>query len=177
MCGPSRSSTGNLIAIIFPSPPSSSLSSSSPNTSYALSFEDTEHPNSKTKATFRIPDMKTLAAFQASMAVEVRIERHGDLTSQSTLPPLYHFRIPAPGTTGKQKQTGSGCEGGEFEVFLPERLELGISERGIVGRQVGVVLEGVDVDVDMGRGSWGLISFFLSFCFSPCILVALWDCS
>ncbi|PYH99426.1 hypothetical protein BO71DRAFT_369019 [Aspergillus ellipticus CBS 707.79] len=140
MCGPSRPSTGNLIAIIFPSP---SPSSSCANTSYRLSFQDTS-PTNTTKATFRITDPNTLNAFRASQAVEVRIERYGDLTTQTSVPPLHHFRVPfsAPGS-------------GEIEVLFPERLELGISERGIVGRQVSVVLAGVDVDVCMGRGVVG----------------------
>lgn len=49
--------------------------------------------------------------------------------------------------------------GVEFEVTLPERLELGISERGIVGRCVRVgVSDGIGTGigvVDMGRGVVG----------------------
>jgi hypothetical protein len=37
-----------------------------------------------------------------------------------------------------------------MEVVLPERLDLGISETGIVGRQVTVTVEGM-----MGRGIVG----------------------
>lgn len=61
------------------------------------------------------------------------------------------------------KMQGDGGEELEFEVTLPERLELGVSERGIVGRcvRVGVGLgggggvgDGIGV-VDMGRGVVG----------------------
>jgi hypothetical protein len=36
----------------------------------------------------------------------------------------------------------------EFE--LPERLDLGVSDKGIVGRQVTVMVEGESVGVGMG---------------------------
>lgn len=60
------------------------------------------------------------------------------------------------------KMQGDGGEELEFEVTLPERLELGVSERGIVGRcvRVGVGMDGGGVGdgigvVDMGRGVVG----------------------
>lgn len=73
---------------------------------------------------------------------------------ENTSPPLHYFRLPL------MKMQGGGGE--EFEVTLPETLELGVSERGIVGRcvRVGVGLDGGGVGdgigvVDMGRGVVG----------------------
>ncbi|RAK87496.1 hypothetical protein BO79DRAFT_269368 [Aspergillus costaricaensis CBS 115574] len=155
MCGPSRPSSGSLIAVIFPSsssasssssPPSSSSSSSSndstsptTNPSYYLFFKNTTHPASDTqtgkesrittKALFRIPDPLTRRSFQESAAVYMRIEKYGDLTVENTSPPLHYFRLPM-----MKMQGGGGGE--EFEVTLPERLELGVSGRGIVGRDM-----------------------------------------
>ncbi|PYI00926.1 hypothetical protein BO78DRAFT_437112 [Aspergillus sclerotiicarbonarius CBS 121057] len=186
MCGPSRPSSGKLIAVIFPpsssssssfsssassasSSFSSSFSSSSSSeeytgntcTSYSLSFQDpntTTSPNSnerKTKALFRISSPKTLSLFRESKGVNVRIEKYGDLTAPITSPPLYDFKVPFSGN-----KVGGKKEEVEVEVTLPERLELGVSERGIVGRLVRVSLFGdgdgnVDEGVDMGRGIVG----------------------
>lgn len=82
--------------------------------------------------------------------MHVRIEKYGDLTAENTSPPLHYFRLPM------KMQEGDG----EFEVALPERLELGVSERGIVGRcvRVGVGMDGIGTGtgiVDMGRGVVG----------------------
>ncbi|RDK43288.1 hypothetical protein M752DRAFT_326151 [Aspergillus phoenicis ATCC 13157] len=186
MCGPSRPSSGSLIAVIFPSSspssasssasstpssPSSSSSllssndssSSTSNTSYNLFFRNTTHPDSDqrsqtwntsttttTKALFRISDPLTRRSFQESAAVHVRIEKYGDLTAENNSPPLHYFRLPM------KMQEGDG----EFEVALPERLELGVSERGIVGRcvRVGIGMDGIGTGtgiVDMGRGVVG----------------------
>ncbi|RDH16903.1 hypothetical protein M747DRAFT_108761 [Aspergillus niger ATCC 13496] len=189
MCGPSRPSSGSLIAVIFPSSsPSSSASSSASSTpsspssstssslssndsssstsnaSYNLFFRNTTHPDldqrsqtewntsssTTTKALFRISDPLTRRSFQESAAVHVRIEKYGDLTAENTSPPLHYFRLPM------KMQEGDG----EFEVALPERLELGVSERGIVGRcvRVGVGMDGIGTGtgiVDMGRGVVG----------------------
>lgn len=76
--------------------------------------------------------------------------KYGDLTAENTSPPLHYFRLPM------KMQEGDG----EFEVALPERLELGVSERGIVGRcvRVGVGMDGIGTGtgiVDMGRGVVG----------------------
>lgn len=99
MCGPSRPSSGSLIAVIFPSSSSSSSASStssisssfsndstsSPtsNASYSLFFKNTTHADpdpdtqvlgNKTKALFRISDPLIRRSFQESAAVHVRIE-------------------------------------------------------------------------------------------------------
>ncbi|PWY88650.1 hypothetical protein BO94DRAFT_464392 [Aspergillus sclerotioniger CBS 115572] len=142
MCGPSRPSSGNLIAVIFPY--------SSSSTSSASSLSSSSSSLDKTKALFRIASPQTLTLFRGSKGVNVRIEYYGDLTAPITSPPLYDFRVPFPGI-----QTGGKGEGNEeVEVILPERLELGVSERGIVGRLVRVSLFG-DGEVDMGRGIVG----------------------
>lgn len=60
--------------------------------------------------------------------------KYGDLTSSPTLKssPLHAFRLrPQPGASKM-----------EMECELPERLDLGISDTGIVGRQVTVVADG-----------------------------------
>lgn len=82
--------------------------------------------------------------------------KYGDLTAENTTsPPLHYFRLPI------KRQEGGDGGGGEFEVTLPERLELGVSERGIVGRcvRVGVGMDSYDGIgdgiVDMGRGVVG----------------------
>ena len=80
--------------------------------------------------------------------------KYGDLTVPITSPPLYDFRVPFSGT-----RMGGNGHMEEVEVTLPERLELGVSDRGIVGRLVRVSLfgDGVGEDggVDMGRGIVG----------------------
>lgn len=54
--------------------------------------------------------------------------------------PLHQFRLQ-PGGKGND----------EMEFELPERLDLGVSETGIVGRQVTVLVEGQSsVGVGMG---------------------------
>ncbi|PYH45646.1 uncharacterized protein BP01DRAFT_391421 [Aspergillus saccharolyticus JOP 1030-1] len=141
MCGPSRPSTGNLIAIIFPS--------SSTSSSYSLTFShDTDLPHGPTKATFRISDPKVREVFQTARAVDLRIEKYGDLTAPApATAPLHWFRVGMGG--GKQDQPEV------IEVMLPERLELGVSGTGIVGREVRVSVDGVDEKVAMGRGVVG----------------------
>ena len=77
--------------------------------------------------------------------------KYGDLTSSPTYtaPPLHAFRLhPRPSTQASKPGLGPGPE---WECELPERLDLGISEKGIVGRQVTVVAGGGD----MGLGVVG----------------------
>ncbi|EYE99023.1 uncharacterized protein EURHEDRAFT_383209 [Aspergillus ruber CBS 135680] len=126
MCGPPRPSSGGRIAVLFPA------SSSSAN-SYSVLFHNSKE---NTQATFRADnnDIDTLAALWGSSAIDLRIEKYGDLTSSPTLAssPLHAFRLsPQPGTSKM-----------EMECELPERLDLGISDTGIVGRQVTVVADG-----------------------------------
>ncbi|RAL16648.1 uncharacterized protein BO97DRAFT_72067 [Aspergillus homomorphus CBS 101889] len=147
MCGPSRPSTGSLIAIIFPSPDKPSTS----NTSYSLSFSHNT-PEGPTKATFRITDPKTRDIFRAARGVDLRIEKYGDLTAHNGEPPLHWFRIPLS-EAQSMARTRQECE--EIELRLPERLELGVSGTGIVGREVRISVEGVDERVEMGRGVVG----------------------
>ncbi|RAK76773.1 uncharacterized protein BO72DRAFT_486392 [Aspergillus fijiensis CBS 313.89] len=146
MCGPTRPSTGNLIAIIFPSPEKSS--------SYSLTFShDTRTPDGPTRAIFRFPDPKVRDIFAAARGVDLRIEKYGDLTASTgggVEPPLHWFRVGFGGIQSLQEQQQQ-----VIEVVLPERLELGVSGTGIVGREVRVAVDGVDAMVEMGRGVVG----------------------
>ncbi|PLB48307.1 hypothetical protein P170DRAFT_465707 [Aspergillus steynii IBT 23096] len=128
MCGPSRPSSGNRIAIMFPSSSEGAI----PLAPYSLFFKDIE---SGTSAVFRIKDSSMLDLFRGSKGVDLRIEKHGDLTSQSsTMPPLHQFFV-SPDL--EVDQTGT-----DFEVQLPERLDLDVSDVGIVGRKVSVSVGG-----------------------------------
>ncbi|KAF5862279.1 hypothetical protein ETB97_011892 [Aspergillus alliaceus] len=122
MCGISRPSTGNRIAVMFPTASSKSLRP------YSLLFREMD---AGTKAVFRIEDADTFDVFRGCRGIDLRIERHGDLTSALRSPPLHQFRLRP---CGKSR--------GEMEFELPERLDLGVSETGIVGRQVTVLVEG-----------------------------------
>ncbi|RAH80934.1 hypothetical protein BO86DRAFT_410483 [Aspergillus japonicus CBS 114.51] len=170
MCGPSRPSTGNLIAIIFPSLSGSSSSSSS--SSYSLTFShDPRTPDGPTRAIFRFPDPKVREIFSAARGVDLRIEKYGDLTASvaggGCEPPLYWFRVGLDGGSlsplslrerERERERELELEQGgqqQIEVVLPERLELGVSGTGIVGREVRVAVEGVDALVEMGRGVVG----------------------
>ncbi|KAL4934944.1 hypothetical protein BDV06DRAFT_234881 [Aspergillus oleicola] len=168
MCGPSRPSTGHRIAIMFPSPTSSrpaspSSLSSSPSTSpelelgaaspskesYSLSFQEAEQDSAGgTKAVFRAKDASSEGLFGNWRGIELRIERHGDLTlSTGGVQPLHQFQLyPSISTNSNDK----------MEFSLPERLDLNVSEKGIVGRQVTVVARGETGEVlQMGNGIVG----------------------
>ncbi|KAE8379940.1 hypothetical protein BDV26DRAFT_290807 [Aspergillus bertholletiae] len=134
MCGIARPSTGHRIAVMFPSASTPSMSP------YALFFREMD---AGTKAVFRIEDADTFDVFKACRGIDLRIERYGDLTSARTSPPLYQFRLQP-----------SGKDRAEMEFELPERLDLGVSEKGIVGRQITVLVEGPS-SVGVGTGIVG----------------------
>ncbi|KAL4970508.1 uncharacterized protein BDV14DRAFT_195195 [Aspergillus stella-maris] len=171
MCGPSRPATGHRIAIMFPSPstsrsasPSSVSFLSSPASSpepeafspareaYSLSFQQAEQDSAGTKAVFRAKDANETGngLFEEWRGIEMRIERHGDLTlTNAGLQPLHQFQLrPSSSDSIKAKD--------ELEFSLPERLDLNVSEKGIVGRQVTVVARGERGEVlQMGNGIVG----------------------
>ncbi|KAI9038003.1 acetyl-CoA synthetase-like protein [Aspergillus affinis] len=126
-----RPSSGNRIAIMFPS--SSSEGPTGNMAPYSLFFKDIE---SGTTAVFRIDDATTLNLFRQSKDVDIRIEKHGDLTSTSNLttPPLHQFLVSPESRTGLQ--------GTDLEAQLPERMDLDVSDVGIVGRKVTVSVGG-----------------------------------
>ncbi|KAJ5167218.1 uncharacterized protein N7482_005999 [Penicillium canariense] len=156
MCGDSiRPTFGGTIAVLFPSENRSSSSSShtseqsrssSPDSvasstssvsslsSYSLFFRDNEK-DSKTKAIFQIDDAETYEMLRECRQVDMRIEQYGDLsTPTNSTPPLHKFRLDlasSPNLKPGQRQT-------EMEFELPERLDLGVSTKGVVGRQVTV---------------------------------------
>ncbi|KAJ5465896.1 hypothetical protein N7530_009683 [Penicillium desertorum] len=168
MCGDTNRPTfGGTIAVLFPrgthqssntsgaslssSPESvSSFASSSSSTasisSYSLFFRDTDA--SKTRAIFRTEDAVTYHALRGCGNVDmridtdqrltVRIRKFGDLstTSQSTAP-LHQFRLNM-----EQDKNPRTVNPTEIEFELPERLDLGVSEKGVIGRQVTVREEG-----------------------------------
>ncbi|KAL3472020.1 hypothetical protein BJX99DRAFT_262739 [Aspergillus californicus] len=137
---------------------------------------------SQTKAIFRMQDTSTINTFRKCRGIDLRIEyvyfsaypfpilsvleedtvgneiteyrRHGDLTiSPNTthalgkIQPLHTFQL---------RPSLSSASSSEMEFDLPERLDLGVSERGIVGRQVTVVARGITGEVlQAGRGIVG----------------------
>ncbi|KAJ5767332.1 uncharacterized protein N7511_004948 [Penicillium nucicola] len=157
MCGEStRPTMGGTIAVLFPenrtspspsegSRPSSpesissftSTSSTSSISSYSLFFRDTD-PSQKTKAIFRMDDTETYHALRECGRVDVRIEKYGDISNTSLEnTPLHQFRLEM--TKDRNSRSASHTE----MVFdLPQRLDLGVSEKGIIGRQVTVREEG-----------------------------------
>ncbi|KAL4871226.1 hypothetical protein BDV12DRAFT_194589 [Aspergillus spectabilis] len=144
MCGIPRPSSGHRIAIMFPSAEPTGTSS---HQSYSLFFLESD---CQTKAVFRIKDTNTIDAFRACNGIDLRIERHGDLSiggSLKAIDPLYRFQL-RPSLSTKTSE--------EMEFSLPERLDLNVSEQGIVGRQVTVVARGTAGEViQMGNGIVG----------------------
>ncbi|KAJ5578468.1 uncharacterized protein N7459_007432 [Penicillium hispanicum] len=159
MCGDSNRPTyGGTIAVLFPrdqhfsSNTSEQSLSSSPNSiassassslstlsSYSLFFRDPEPDNRNTKAIFRTNDAETYEALRECRQVNMRIEKYGDLTTSTpSTPPLHQFRVDL----GQQKGQPSGSPAMDFEIELPERLNLGVSEKGVVGRQITVTEAG-----------------------------------
>ncbi|PLB38577.1 uncharacterized protein BDW47DRAFT_125408 [Aspergillus candidus] len=128
MCGPPRPSSGNRIAIMH--------STNNKKTSqYAICFHDRTAADAGTRAFVRFSDAGQCQRLRGR-GVNLRIEKHGDLTASAQHHPLHAFQLP------------HGWDEREFE--LPERLDLGVSERGIVGRRVTVTVDGVDGWMDMG---------------------------
>lgn len=133
---------------------SSSIASMS---SYSLFFRDTDATTPKTRAIFRTQDAETYHALKECRNVDMRIEwvdsvprviqdkmltvhirKFGDLsiTSQS-ISPLHQFRL----NMGQDKNCNT-ANSMEIEFELPERLDLGVSDKGVIGRQVTVREQG-----------------------------------
>ncbi|KAJ5082717.1 hypothetical protein N7532_011760 [Penicillium argentinense] len=151
MCGDTNRPTfGGTIAVLFPqdnrlsaerslssSPESvisqSTSSSTSSLSSYSLFFRDTS--DRKTKAVFRIEDLETYQALNSCDSLDIRIEKYGDLsTSSSSIAPLHQFLLDL----SQNKHLKPDHQPTEMEFDLPEQLDLGVSEKGVVGRQVTV---------------------------------------
>ena len=68
----------------------------------------------------------------------VHVRKYGDLstTSQFTSP-LYQFRLNM-----ENDKNPTSANPMEIELELPERLDLGVSEKGVIGRQVTVREQG-----------------------------------
>ncbi|KAJ0420523.1 hypothetical protein BJY00DRAFT_312945 [Aspergillus carlsbadensis] len=157
MCGIARPSTGHRIAIIFPPRHPSSSTAHPATANYALFFRESDSDSASTTAVFRSKDTSMMDVFRACRGIDLRIERHGDLTlAPSTLlslksQPLHQFQLQ-PHSPPQSKSALSS----ELEFSLPERLDLGVSERGIVGRQVTVFATGQAGEViPMGNGIVG----------------------
>jgi hypothetical protein len=68
--------------------------------------------------------------------------------------PLHQFQLQPHFSTSQSKS--AALSSSELEFSLPERLDLGVSERGIVGRQVTVFATGQAGEViPMGNGIVG----------------------
>ncbi|KAJ5391460.1 hypothetical protein N7509_006950 [Penicillium cosmopolitanum] len=149
MCGETNRPTfGGTIAVLFPrdnnlsserslssSPDSITSQSTSTSTSslssYSLFFRDTN--DQRTKAVFQIDDPETYQTLKGLGNVDMRIEKYGDLsTSFPPTAPLHQFRLDL----SQNKCLKPGFHQTEMEFELPERLDLGVSEKGVVGRQV-----------------------------------------
>ncbi|KAJ9492039.1 hypothetical protein VN97_g1176 [Penicillium thymicola] len=162
MCGETNRPTfGGTIAVLFPrgthqssntsdaslssSPASASSFVSSSSTgsmsSYSLFFQDTDATTPKTKAIFRTEDSETYHVLRGCRNVDMRIEKYGDLStmSQSTSP-LHQFRLDM-----EQEKNSKTVNPMEIEFVLPERLDLGVSEKGVIGRQVTVREQGGEI--------------------------------
>ncbi|KAJ5753229.1 hypothetical protein N7520_010146 [Penicillium odoratum] len=141
MCGDSnRPTIGGTIAVLFPRENSSnsleaslstspdSIASTSSMSSYSLFFQDEAHSR-KTKAIFQIDDAQTYHTLRGCRQVNMRIEKYGDLSANKpSTAPLHQFQLDF---TRDAPMSQSNVE---FE--LPERLDLGVSEKGVVGRQL-----------------------------------------
>jgi hypothetical protein len=80
----------------------------------------------------------------------IHVRKYGDLSTETpTTTPLYSFRLDL--TRNPPKKPGHYQTEMEFE--LPERLDLGISAKGVVGRQVTVS------DADGGVLGVGIVGY------------------
>jgi hypothetical protein len=76
------------------------------------------------------------------------VRKFGDLSSTApSTTPLHQFRL----NMGQDKNH-STVNPTEFEFELPERLDLGVSEKGVIGRQVTVREQGGSI---LGMGIVG----------------------
>ncbi|KAL2847921.1 hypothetical protein BJX68DRAFT_239060 [Aspergillus pseudodeflectus] len=160
MCGIPRPSTGHRIAIMFPPRHPSSSTAHPATANYSLFFRESDSDSMQTTAVFRSKDTSMIDIFRACRGIDLRIERHGDLTlTPSTLlspksQPLHQFQLQPHFSTSQSKS--AALSSSELEFSLPERLDLGVSERGIVGRQVTVFATGQAGEViPMGNGIVG----------------------
>ncbi|KAJ5624943.1 hypothetical protein N7510_001252 [Penicillium lagena] len=163
MCGgeTGRPSFGGTIAVLFPqendlnssisseaslpSSPNSVVSSASTSSStsyissYSLFFRDTDRVRQTTKAIFQTNDANTYNALRGCKYLDMRIEKYGDLSmATSASPPLHHFRLDVAQDEAHQSPNSQA----QLEFKLPQWLDLGVSEKGVVGRQVTVREEG-----------------------------------
>lgn len=58
--------------------------------------------------------------------------KYGDLSTRTPDPPIHQFKLDL---SQDQNMKPGHCQR-EMEFELPERLDLGVSEKGVVGRQV-----------------------------------------
>ncbi|KAL3444755.1 hypothetical protein BJX65DRAFT_282846 [Aspergillus insuetus] len=159
MCGIPRPSTGHRIAIMFPPRHPNSSTAHPATANYALFFRESDSDSTQTTAVIRSKDTSMIDIFRACRGIDLQIERHGDLTLAPTTllaeksQPLHQFQL-LPHFSSPSKS--SALSSSELEFSLPERLDLGISERGIVGRQVTVFARGQAGEViPMGNGIVG----------------------
>jgi hypothetical protein len=61
--------------------------------------------------------------------------KYGDISNSSQYPPLHEFIL-------NMKEKGSVEDATAMEFELPEKLDLGVSDKGVIGRQVTVREEG-----------------------------------
>ncbi|KAF7717184.1 Uncharacterized protein PECH_004037 [Penicillium ucsense] len=108
--------------------------------SYSLFFRESDHrhpdgQSQTTKAIFHFSDSDTYQALCREREVQMRIETHGDLSSSTQkLTPLHVFRLKLSDPLRKRASEGRA----EAEVHLAEKLDLNVSTRGVVGRQVSL---------------------------------------
>lgn len=58
--------------------------------------------------------------------------KYGDLSTRTADPPIHQFKLDL----SQNQSMSSGFQQREMEFELPETLDLGVSEKGVVGRQV-----------------------------------------
>ncbi|KAJ5936584.1 hypothetical protein N7466_003034 [Penicillium verhagenii] len=120
----SRSSSPDSIA--------SSSSSTLSMSSYSLFFRNSDEHNRHTKAIFQIDDAQTYHALRSSREVYMRVEKYGDLSNREAVP-LHRFAMDFSKLPHRFQPN--------FEFELPETLELGVSEKGVIGRQLSMMDE------------------------------------
>ncbi|KAH8698939.1 hypothetical protein BGW36DRAFT_426621 [Talaromyces proteolyticus] len=143
MCGdiPSRASKGGLIAVIRPY---EELSRNNNMGEFRILFNNNSDGSNHTQATFDASDEATLKTLQNHPFLSLQIEKSGDLSTPLPSEPLHSFKLNAAQQTSM-----------EFE--LPSKLDLGVSNLGIVGRLVTVLSAGSSNGMGhvLGRGVVG----------------------
>ncbi|KAI9835716.1 MAG: hypothetical protein M1819_001893 [Sarea resinae] len=135
-----RKSDGGRIAVMFSSSPAlDSVGDQIPSRNICnfVFNNDEGNSDSTTRAAVRISDDIARDALHGSRQCSLQIDRNGDLTdplSSAAGQPLHSFPFELVSLKGHSDP--------DYGFDLPERLDLGVGGRGIVGRKIRLLCGG-----------------------------------